>query len=230
MPCSRGKASPNAATKLKLFTDSAGFCQNPSCNIEIFPKGFEGYPHIGEMAHIFAATDGGARTKTELTKEERGSYNNLIILCANCHTLVDKTPNIHSAKLMTSWKRKHAFKLQKIFGSVELSSRADLRKMIEPLLSENRMIHEEVGPDNDYRFNPEAAEATAWKTRVKLTIIPNSLKIITICDINSVHSTKEELVILEKFRFHVQGLILKHLEAEKLPNSRFPAEMDSIYR
>jgi hypothetical protein len=66
MACNRGRATPNAATKLKLFTDSAGFCQNPECNTPLFPDGLEGYPHLAEMAHIFAAIDGGPRTKVEL--------------------------------------------------------------------------------------------------------------------------------------------------------------------
>ncbi len=113
---SRGKASPNAATKLKLFTDSAGYCQNPECDNEIFPKGFENFPHIAEMAHIFAATDGGPRTDMKLSKEERGAYKNIILLCANCHTLVDKTPQKHAAELMQSWKLEHEFRRQEAFG------------------------------------------------------------------------------------------------------------------
>lgn len=228
MACSRGKAHPNAATKLKLFTDSAGFCQNPACNVAIFPEGFENYPHIAEMAHIFAATDGGARTKKELSKEARGAYDNIILLCANCHTLVDKTPENHPAEMMTAWKLEHALKRQRAFGAVRPTSRDELRKAILPLLLENKMIHTEIGPDNDYRFNPEAAEASVWKERVKRTIIPNSLKILIICDSHSNFLTDSERVILEKFRYHVQGLIMRHLEAFKLPNSRFPPEMQDI--
>lgn len=227
MTCSRGKAHPNAATKLKLFTDSAGFCQNPACNTALFPEGFEGYPHIAEMAHIFAATDGGPRTNEALSEEERGAYQNLILLCANCHTLIDKTPEAHPAKMMIVWKREHALRRERAFIA-KFSSREDLRKVIFPLLSENAAIHQEVGPDNDYRFNPEAAEAAAWKERVKRTIIPNSLKILMISDVNSSLLNEDELVTLERFRYHVQGLVMRHLEEQDLPNSRFPEEMQNI--
>lgn len=228
MACSRGKAHPNAATKLKLFTDSAGFCQNPNCNVLIFPEGYENYPHIAEMAHIFAATDGGARTNRELTKEERGAYENIILLCANCHTLVDKTPDRHSAQMMSSWKLQHSVKRQKAFGSIKSKSREELRKTILPLLLENQTIHREVGPDNDYRFNPEASEADVWKERVKRTIIPNSLKMLYICEENSPFLTSDEIITLQKFRYHVQGLIMRHIEDKGLVNSRFPIEMNDL--
>lgn len=230
MACSRGKAHPDSATKLKLFTDSAGFCQNPRCNTHLFPEGFENFPHIAEMAHIFAATDGGPRTDPKLTAEERGAYDNIILLCANCHTLVDKTPDEHPAALMSAWKRQHLEKVERAFGVSKVGSRAELREIIQPLLAENAAIHAEIGPDNDYRFNPEAHEASVWKERVKRTIIPNSLKILAISDVNSGLLQEEEARTLERFRYHVQGLIMKHLDGENLANSRFPAGMAELAR
>ncbi len=228
MACSRGKATPNAATKLKLFTDSAGFCQNPKCNEQLFPNGFEGYPHLAEMAHIFAATDGGPRTDEALSQEERGTYDNIILLCANCHTMADKTPEHHTAELMKAWKAEHNAKREKAFGIHSLSTREELRSRLQPLLGENAMVHEEIGPDNDYRFNPEAPEAAAWKQRVKTTIIPNSLIMLAWLDENRPLLNDDEHETREKFRFHVQGLMMRHLEGQNLPNSRFPTKMNSV--
>lgn len=228
MACSRGKATPNSATKLKLFSDSAGFCQNPDCHAVLFPEGFGGYPHLAEMAHIFAATDGGPRTNEDLSPEERGAYENIILLCANCHTLADKTPEHHTAELMITWKAQHNEKRERAFGIHSLSTRKELHSRIQPLLAENAMVHEKLGPDNDYRFNPEAAEASAWKHRVKATIIPNSLNILAWVDSNGHLLTPDELKTVERFRFHVQGLLMKHLEGENLPNSRFPQEMNDL--
>ena len=228
MACSRGKATPNAATKLKLFTDSAGFCQNPDCNEVLFPEGFEGYPHLAEMAHIFAAIDGGPRTNSDMSPEERGAYENIILLCANCHTLADKTPEHHTSELMVAWKAKHNERRERAFGVHSLTTREELRSRLQPLLAENAMVHEELGPDNDYRYDPEAAEAAAWKHRVKTTIIPNSLAMLAWMDSNGPLLTADERKILEKFRFHVQGLMMKNLEGENLPNLRFPQEMNSV--
>jgi hypothetical protein len=225
MTCSRGRAHPDDATRLKLFTDSAGYCQNPGCSTPLFPEGFEKFPHIAEMAHIFAATDGGPRTNEKLSNEERGAYENIVLLCASCHALVDKTPEAHPPTLMATWKREHVAKIQRVFGFAKLDSRKELHNIIHQMLAENAMVHEQIGPDNDYRFNPEASEAAVWKARVKRTIIPNSFKILMICDVNSVLINKEEAIVLEKFRYHVQGLVMRHLEGLSLSNSRFPVEM-----
>ncbi|WP_169543956.1 hypothetical protein [Sneathiella aquimaris] len=183
---------------------------------------------MAEMAHIFAATDGGPRTDEKLSKEKRGSYENIILLCANCHTLADKTPEHHTTELMIAWKAEHNSKRERAFGIQTLTSRSELRTALTSLLTENATVHKEVGPDNDYRFNPEAHEAVAWKKRVKSTIIPNSLKILAWLDANHSLLEADELETGEKFRFHVQGLMMKHLEGENLPNSRFPNEMNDI--
>ena len=92
MPCSRGAASPNAHTQRRLFAASAGYCQNPGCSNELFINASGKSIHVAEMAHVFAATDGGPRTNRALSEEERGSFENLVMLCANCHTMVDKAP------------------------------------------------------------------------------------------------------------------------------------------
>ena len=226
--CSRGKASPNAATKLRIFTDSAGICQRPGCKTYLFIENNKKHPHIGEMAHVFAANDNGPRAKPELTAEERGDYKNIILFCANCHTIVDKTPEDHPAELMQRWKHEHRLKIEQAFHIYAAESREQLRAILTPLLAENAMVHKEIGPDNDYRFNPEAAEAHAWKTRVIHTIIPNSLRMVMTLDASRALLLEDELNTLERFRYHVQGLVMKHIEGKKLKNSFFPVEMNNL--
>ena len=87
MTCKRGKASPDAHTKLRLFADSGGYCQNPNCNVNLFLNIGEADFHIAEMAHIISAGDLGPRSKN-LTKEQKGEFLNLILLCPNCHTKI----------------------------------------------------------------------------------------------------------------------------------------------
>ena len=116
MPCARGKAHPDQRTKLRLFTDSGGFCQNQECNMGLFPVEENRDIHIAEMAHIFAALDKGPRADPELTEEERGHYENIILLCANCHTKIDKAPEIYTDTVVTGWKLMHAEKLAATFG------------------------------------------------------------------------------------------------------------------
>ncbi|OYT94111.1 MAG: hypothetical protein CFE43_00510 [Burkholderiales bacterium PBB3] len=45
---------------------------------------------LGEQAHIVGDKENAARGKSLLTSEERDSYHNLILLCPNHHTEIDK--------------------------------------------------------------------------------------------------------------------------------------------
>lgn len=92
MGCDRGKASPDTNTQRRLFAASGGYCQNPGCNRALFVETDTTKISVAEMAHIFAAQDDGPRANPELTEEERGAFANLILLCANCHTVIDKAP------------------------------------------------------------------------------------------------------------------------------------------
>ncbi|PXW37865.1 HNH endonuclease [Erwinia sp. AG740] len=45
---------------------------------------------LGEQAHIVGEKDDAARGKSSLTLDERNSYHNLILLCPNHHTEIDR--------------------------------------------------------------------------------------------------------------------------------------------
>lgn len=69
--CSRGKATPSATTKLRLFSESVGYCQKPDCRLGLFLQ-FDGKEiHIAEMAHIISASDTGPRADKTMTTAER---------------------------------------------------------------------------------------------------------------------------------------------------------------
>ena len=48
--------------------------------------------HIGEQAHIYGEKEGAARYDPSQPKSFVNSHKNLILLCANCHKLIDKEP------------------------------------------------------------------------------------------------------------------------------------------
>src|ERR1700687_1051764 len=100
MACSRGAASPNAHTERRLFAASSGYCQNPDCSRELFIDYPQKPIHVAEMAHVFAARDDGPRANRELSKEERGAFENLILLCSLCHTIIDKAPEVYSDRIV----------------------------------------------------------------------------------------------------------------------------------
>ena len=138
MAYSRGKASPNAQTKLRLFADSGGFCQNPDCNANLFLSIGDTDFHIAEMAHVFCASDKGPRMNSRLSAEERGCYSNLILLCPTCHTKIDKAENEYPDTLIFDWKTNHVNKIKNLFGVKTFSSRECVRTFIIRFLGDRK--------------------------------------------------------------------------------------------
>lgn len=228
MGCPRGAASPDSQTQRRLFAASAGYCQNPGCERELFVDADGKSVHIAEMAHVFAASDHGPRGTGSLSKAERGSFENLVLLCANCHTIVDKAPDAFPDDLIISWKLDHAAKLQSLFGVVEFESRTAARTFIEPILSQNRAIFDQYGPHIEAAENPESGAAERWKRKMLTRILPNNSRLLAILDANRKLLHSDEQGTLELFRQHTDDLHAFHIENLKMDGSRFPAAMASM--
>lgn len=112
---------------------------------------------------------------------------------------------------------------------VEYPTRNAVRQQILPLMKQNKVIFKMYGPDNDYRFNPESEEAIVWKEKVRDQILPNNRKILAILDENKHLLTANEMMILEKFRQHVDDLERRHLRGDYSGGGiKFPQEMETI--
>jgi len=229
MSCSRGAAAPDRNTTFRLFAASAGYCQNPACHRPLFVSVGTDRIHIAEMAHILAASNQGPRAVNTMSAAYRGSFDNLILLCANCHIVIDKAPNQFPDTLLVGWKRDLQASLDQMFGAVAFPERKGVRKAIEPLLLQNRVIFDEYGPDASYRENPESEMASTWQRYMRERIIPNNRRILAILDVNRTHLMPDELRTLELFRQHILDLEARHLTDLSLGvQRRFPPEMDSI--
>ncbi|MBR9874353.1 MAG: hypothetical protein GYB23_08810 [Vibrionaceae bacterium] len=230
MASSRGKASPNAQTQRRLFASSAGYCQNPSCSEKLFDEAEGQRFLIAELAHVFAAQDDGPRANAELSEEERGAFENLIVLCANCHTKVDKAPDAFPDSTLHRWKREHEQKLLKLFGVQDFDNRESARDAVEPLIVENRAVFEMYGPHIEQANNPESGAAEQWKRKVLTIVIPNNRKVLSIVDANRHLLSDNEKITTEKFRQHIDDLEAFHIEEVRQDSSRFPGEMANIYK
>ncbi|MEM5663013.1 HNH endonuclease signature motif containing protein [Bacillus toyonensis] len=79
----------NTNVERRIYAESMGRCMNPECKVELFKESGD----IMEKAHIIPYCD---------TKDN--SYENLIILCPNCHTNFDKN-GAFSVDDVKKWKR-----------------------------------------------------------------------------------------------------------------------------
>jgi len=177
LACPRGAASPDTHTQRRLFAASAGYCQNPGCERELFVDVEGKSIHVAEMAHVFAASADGPRGAGGLSEAERGSFDNLVMLCAICHTIVDKAPEAYPDGKVLSWKRNHAEKLKALFGVVDFDSREAAREAVEPILSQNRAIFDQYGPHIEAAENPESGAAERWKRKMLTRILPKQVSL-----------------------------------------------------
>ena len=230
MACSRGTASPDAHAQRRLFAASAGYCQNPGCANDLFVDASGVSVHVAEMAHVFAATDGGPRSQPNLSRDERGAFENLVVLCANCQTMVDKAPDAFPDGLMLKWKREHANKLQSLFGAVRFADRCRARQAVDPLLEENFAIFKQYGPHIEIASNPESGSAEQWRRKMLTRILPNSRRMLAILDANRHLMDDSEKVAQERFRQHVDDLEAFHVEQNREDASRFPTEFADIFK
>lgn len=181
------------------------------------------------MAHVFAASKNGPRPNVLLSKAQRGAFENLILLCSACHTIIDKSEQDFPDDRIVRWKRDHDASLAKLFGVVCHHSRAEVRGAIEPLLEENRVIHEEYNPDLEYRSNPESEYADVWRANLVERVIPNNRRILATLDLNRNLATIAERRIVELFRQHIHDLEAKHLtELATGAARRFPDALNQI--
>lgn len=75
------------------------------CKIELSPDGSA--ETIGEIAHIVSQTKAGPRGNDELPLEKRDDYSNLMLLCPNHHSEIDKLPDSWPSSKLQQIKNDH---------------------------------------------------------------------------------------------------------------------------
>ena len=92
-----------------LWGRAAGRCAMPDCRAELLADNTEYDPIlvIGEIAHIHAASPSGPRPNTVVSTVARNEYENLILLCQNCHARVDGQPGFYTVERLRALRNDH---------------------------------------------------------------------------------------------------------------------------
>lgn len=92
-----------------LWGRAVGRCAVPSCRIELFADSTDYDPIvvIGDIAHIEAASDNGPRANQRTATKERDEYDNLILLCKNCHARLDGQKNSNTVEYIRQLRNNH---------------------------------------------------------------------------------------------------------------------------
>lgn len=91
-----------------LWARAAGRCSMPECRIELTMEKLErGHLTYGEMCHIVGEKEKAARGKSLMPFDERNRYHNLILLCANHHTIIDEDVTKYPVEILHKIKVEH---------------------------------------------------------------------------------------------------------------------------
>ncbi|MEW2118447.1 HNH endonuclease [Streptomyces sp. NPDC005474] len=228
--CKSGRPKISDDADRALFAESAGTCL--LCNTTLFPedpKRKRSIP-IAERAHIIAHSDDGPRADATVSQELRDAPSNIILLCPNCHTKVDKAPGGYPTEDLLQAKRTRAQAVSQIGGTPSFSSRTEARRAVERLLMRNRIAFRENGPDPQNGAVASREQAEAWTDCVLGEIVPNNRLIEAILDVNTELTTPIERETAELLRQHTNALERKHLGEPVIgPAPRFPQHAEDLF-
>lgn len=198
----------NENIKRRLYAESMGRCMNPNCQKELFSRNGD----IIEKAHI-----------DPYCKTADNSFENLVVLCPNCHTDFDKN-SAFSPEEVLNWKRIRQQELERFFG-VKYGSFQALKKAVAPLLIENKTIFE------NYYLNDNKKLWDTFETRILIN--NRKIKTMLICNRNlfQFHSQKEfsNLECVNTFIMHIDEFEATRGEDEKVRQVLFPEKINSIF-
>lgn len=218
--------------KLRLFSAAAGHCQRPECLQPLFPAEMGGDKHIAEMAHVIPHGETGPRYEERPAGEfEADSFENLVLLCPTCHTIIDKDPDGYSRSTLLNWKSNHLAALAHRQGIRAYGERGQARDAVVAAMAENKAIWKEFAPSDGSRFeyDPESEAAKTWVQRMRCVILPNHFRIVAIIKANLHHLTEDERQTFARYQEHIRGLSQRHVCGVAGGAIRYPAEMDGIF-
>jgi len=173
-------------TTRKLWGQCGGFCQNPSCNKPLFREVEDASVSLANVAHIIGHGSSGPRSDHELAEHiERDGVENLIMLCLECHKVVDELNKQFTVEEIQSWKAAHAQKIKSLFSIPNIQDERELLTEINDLLEENAAIFRECGPYSEIVLGGLGGDGLqVWRKRCLDTILPNNQRIIALIEGN----------------------------------------------
>jgi hypothetical protein len=192
----------------RIYAESMGRCMNPECKVDLFKESGD----IMEKAHIIPYCD---------TKDN--SYENLIILCPNCHTNFDKN-GAFSVEDVKTWKQIRKDEFESFF-SKEYDTFEDLKSEVVPLLLHNQAIFENYYLETKRELWDIFEGKILSNNRILRSILKHNAKLIQ----NHSDESYSNLAIVQKFMLHIDEFEATRLSKEKIRHVLFPAKINSLF-
>ena len=177
------KKSIPSTVQRRLFSDSGGYCQNPNCNKYIFDSD---EVTLSDMAHIVSQATSGPRAKKKLSAEyiKQNGYDNILILCLNCHRKIDHLEEKFKVEELLDWKKNHKDKIESLFLIPKFENETELLQSINDKLDENRQLFEDYGPFSKIAQTGSPDAKKNWEKVCRKKILPNNKYIVQVIEKN----------------------------------------------
>lgn len=219
----------------KLWAQCGGFCQNPSCNKYLFANVEDEVVSLANVAHIIGHGKSGPRSEHGLADYiDKDGIANLMMLCLECHKIVDELEDKFSVEQMQEWKTAHELKINSLFNFPQIYNERKLLEQVNDLLMENKVIFEEYGPFSNCALEGLSGDALIiWRRRCLDTILPNNQRIIGLIEANKRNFPYPWEVYRQmmRYRLHADSFRDNCLLEKKVNDYKlFPREFDDFIK
>lgn len=169
-------------TRLFLYVHAGGRCEFDGCNeylLEHYPT--ETVGNFAEQAHIYAFKLDGPRGREEGRPDRINRLSNLILLCPQCHHLIDTNPDTYPVAVLKRFKADHEDRVHDLTG---LSKDRDTVPLVlkgliagRPVDISDEAMQSAVAPNYlkrrdkveiDLTQIPDTHDAAYWATTTKI--------------------------------------------------------------
>ncbi len=219
----------------QLWASCGGYCENPHCNKFLFASVEEEVISLANIAHIIGHGVNGPRSEHELAEViDRDGLDNLIMLCLDCHKIVDELEIKFSVETMSGWKADHERKVKQLFNIPDIKDERELLIEVSKLLDINEVIFRENGPYSQKVLEGDSGDAiTVWRRRCLDTILPNNRRIVDLIKKNGRNFSYPWDVYREMqvYEVHVDAFQDNCLLGQKVNDYKlFPVEFDHFVK
>jgi hypothetical protein len=104
-------------TRLLLFVRAGGRCEFDVCNNYLLEHPLTLTPgNFAQMAHIVAFREEGPRGKSARRPAQINDVGNLMLLCPQCHKLIDDHPDQYTVAVLEKFKQAHEDRIFHVTG------------------------------------------------------------------------------------------------------------------
>lgn len=192
----------------KIYSESMGRCMNPACKTDLFN-------YIGdiiERAHIIP-----------YSKTKDNSYENLVILCPNCHTNFDKNKAFKEEEVK-EWKSIRTEDLKKFFNK-KFENFEELNRELKPLLLENKNIYENYFLNDDKNLWDLFEGKILSNNRLIKGVLKKNIDLIQSHDEDQYSNLK----YVNNFLAHIDEFELTRPQKDKSRRVLFQKEINSLF-